>query len=701
LPATFQASQHPSRQASKLSSIQHAVYNCKKFQWDVKTCLTIKLLANFFAQYYPLLMSCWSKNIFLAVALMVVWLPASAAAAAFSLDYSIGFNGHFQLDHWLPLSVVVENRGRAVRGTLEVIVTSGSEYAGDVYRTVYASDADLPSDSVKRYQFTVMIRSFTHDLIIRLRQTNKIIYSKSVNLRSHFTEKRLAIVVGDFVSPDILSVLPDQLHPVNVRPKFLPETWYGYDSVRLLIMEADSIRQLSEVQFQALRRWLRQGGYLVMGSDLNYGSLTEKRIQDILPIKVNGYQRFFDLKSLEHFCSLPLRSVEPFLILNARIDDSNIVLKENDTPIITRKEVGYGRIVFLSFNVNTPPFSRWEGRSMFWDKILLLGTEPAGPELELDEQKILDAMLAGMPLKFPGFKAGVIFIGVYLIFLRVLLKKIEKPGRGRWRYGLGLLAMIIIFSGIGYRSFYYPDLRPNLTYNTFCQLEISGADVPASLNYIIGLYALQPSAYALNFGSGAYPVRHILSKRSQTGVPDPYVLQTNGGVLQITGSLDRWSHNFYRLQLDVDSPLTGYARQDKSFLTLTVENKLPHNLVDCLVYYRRRFIFVDDILANTTQVLTLSVAQLKETEIFNDQEVENIMRHLDGRSAASFLRSAQKNLMENLLYKIHETYQARDDRMILIGWMPAGLVRPEFVAFDPPGTGLTMVSWQLPVEATS
>jgi hypothetical protein len=67
---------------------------------------------------------------------MILGIALPSGSAGFSLNYSIGFNGHFQLNNWTPLSVVLGNRGRATSGKLEVIVTSGSEYKGDVYRTV-------------------------------------------------------------------------------------------------------------------------------------------------------------------------------------------------------------------------------------------------------------------------------------------------------------------------------------------------------------------------------------------------------------------------------------------------------------------------------------------------------------------------------------------------------------------------------------
>ena len=182
------------------------------------------------------------KKISLTFVLIFIGIALPSYSAGFSLNYSIGFNGHFQLNNWTPLSVILDNEGRATSGNLEVIVTSGREYDGDVYRTIYTTEIDLPQNSQKRYAFTILIKSFTHELVIRLRQDDDIIFSKSINLRSHFTEKDFAVVADNFVAPDILSVLPNHLYPANVRPKFLPETWYGYDSVKLLILQADTIR---------------------------------------------------------------------------------------------------------------------------------------------------------------------------------------------------------------------------------------------------------------------------------------------------------------------------------------------------------------------------------------------------------------------------------------------------------------------------
>ena len=628
----------------------------------------------------------------------MIYNPAPSQAAGVSLDYSIGFSGYFQLNNWTPLSIVLGNRSRAVSGDLEVIVTSGSEYQGDVYRTIYSAEVDQPQNSKKRYAFTILIRSFTHELIIRLRQDDNTLFSKSINLRSHFTEKNLAVVADNFVAPDILSVLPEHLFPANVRPKHLPETWYGYNSMKLLILRADTIRQLRDRQFEALLGWLKQGGYLAVGTGLNYGSLGDKRLQHILPIRLGGYQQLFKLKSLERFCGRELTGIEPLLVLNASIDDSEILVKEKNIPIVTRKSLGFGQAVFLSFDFNTPPFSRWDGRKMFWNKILSLQPNIDRPMIEVDDRQIVTSMFAGIPLKIPDFRSVLIFVCAYLVLLGFFLKMIKKPGKGRWQYSLGLILMISLFTSIGYRGFNYAKLKPKFAYNSFCQIDIADPSNPATVRYFIGIYSLMKSAYGLNFGSYAYPVTHIIPDTANTKKPNPYILHQKDSGQHISGSIPRWSHTFYKLNLNTTSPLAGYARSDNSFMTLTVENKVPHNLVDCLIYYRKRFLFIEDILASNRQIIKLNLAKLKKKEIFGEHELDTIVKRFNGSESASFLRKSQRYLTADVLLKIHDKYKSRPASLVLVGWVQTALIQPQFNQTSPAGTGITMINWELPVE---
>lgn len=638
------------------------------------------------------------KTISLAFGLIIICSPAPSFATGYSMDYSIGFNGYFQLNHWTPLSVVLDNRGRATDGTLEVVVTSGSEYQDNVRRTLYTARVDLPQNSRKRYGFTILIQSYTHDLIIRLKQKNNLILSRSIDLRPYFTEKPFAVVADNFVAPDILSVLPDHFFPVNVRPDFLPETWYGYGSVKLLILQADAIRQLRDRQFQALTQWLKLGGFLIVGSGLNYGSLGNRRLQKILPLRITGHRQLTELKSMGSFCGRTLGGTEPFLVLDARIEGSKILVNENGIPIIAAKSHDFGRIIFLSFDFNAPPFSRWEGRRILWHKIISLQPVEERPGIEVDDQQVVDSMVAGIPLKFPNYGSVVIFVPAYLVGLWLLLKRIKKPGKGRLQTGLALVLLITVFSAIAYWGFYLPNLKQKFSYNSFYHIDAADPGSPAAARYFIGLYSLKKLNYGLDFGSTAAAVSPIVSAQSDAKTPHPYELQQRDSGQQIIGHIDPWSHTFYKLNLPGSLPLAGHARRDKRAMSLMIENELPADIVDCLIYYRKRFMWVADIAAGGRQTIKIDLATLKRKEIFGEHQVDAIVRRFHGNGSSSYLRKAQRRLTPKLLRDIHQEYQSRSEHMILIGWLSDGLIQPQFNRSRPPGAGITLINWGLSVE---
>ena len=140
---------------------------------------------------------CFIKFFPLFFLFTVLFFPQSAPADLLAMEHTLGFNGIFKLKEWTPLTVVIENRHKGIQGQLEVVVTSGSEYQNDVYHTNYSREVDLPTQSKKTYGFTILIDSYVHPLIIRLRKEKEIILSQSINLREHYTTKPLLIFVGE------------------------------------------------------------------------------------------------------------------------------------------------------------------------------------------------------------------------------------------------------------------------------------------------------------------------------------------------------------------------------------------------------------------------------------------------------------------------------------------------------------------------
>ena len=312
------------------------------------------------------------SKFFIALLFLVLLCPFPAFSASVSMEYSLGFNSLFSLNRWTPLNIILENRGKTIYGLLEVVVTSGSEYRRDVHDTTYSMDVELPTNSKKLYSFTIFIDSFTHPLVIRLKDSQETILFSSVNLRSHYVDKPLVLVVGNKIPPDFSPILPERVLPISLRPQFLPETWYGYDGVEMLIMQASVWKNLRERQYIALTKWLEGGGYLITSGGLNYGSLLNERGGRIISVNILGSKRIFELNSLEEFAGQRLTSSDPFLVVKAEIKESVTLVEEDDIPIIIQKEVGLGKIIFLAFDYQRPPFAEWTGKNHFWNRILSL-----------------------------------------------------------------------------------------------------------------------------------------------------------------------------------------------------------------------------------------------------------------------------------------------------------------------------------------
>ena len=87
--------------------------------------------------------------------------------------------------------------------------------------------------------------------------------------------------------------------------------------------------------------------------------------------------------------------------------------------------------------------------------------------------------------------------------------------------------------------------------------------------------------------------------------------------------------------------------------------------------------------------------------MFNEKELERIMEHYEINSALSYLKMSQSILTEDVLRDIHEKFKFKPDTVVLIGWMRAGMIQPQFKQNFPLGENLTLIKWELPVEMTS
>ncbi len=634
----------------------------------------------------------------LSILLLIGVIPAFSASI--SLDYSLGFNGLFQLGKWAPLNIMLENNGRTTSGILEVVVTSGSEYRRDVHYATYSMDVELPTNSKKLYSFTILINSFTHPLIMRLKKAQKTLLSTSLNLRPHYATKRLVPVVGEGIATDFISMLPKGVLPVISPTRFLPETWYGYDGVEMLILHASALSQLRERQFIALTEWVKRGGYIVTAGSLNYGAFLEERTRSLLSVNILGFKRMYELNSLEGFCGEGLSTPDPFLILNVEINESVALLKEDDIPIIIQKEIWLGRVMFLAFDYQTPPFTNWTGRCSFWNEMLALKPRVAHASFDFEEHEILSSMISGIPTHFPRFILALSFFAVYAILAKIIFMRVAG-NRGQRRRNISyLLAIIIVFSMASCWLLSLKNAQKDLSYNSFHHVKNVGQNMIASSRYIVGFYSIRGGDRWLSLGQTFSPITPILRHRIEDIPLHSLAVHENDEEQTISVSMDRWSHRFFQINSMMKFPIQGKVFQNEQGLVIMIENLIPHTIIDCQMYFANRLFFLGNIAPSGKLVKRLARSDISQKELFQVETVEKLAESIVPYTPTSFLDVMQKDLMEGLLRSVHSRYHSRKDVLHLFGWIESDLFSGNLNNSGITGEGVALLEWEIPVRST-
>ncbi len=639
-----------------------------------------------------------TKNPLARLLLIVLLLPSPAFSSSIEMEYTLGFNGIYKLGTWTPLTITLENRIGTARGILEVVVSSGSEYGRNVRDVVYSTEVELPGDSKKIFSFTVFIDSFVHPLIVRLKQNGSTLVSSSLNLRKHYTERDLVLVLGARISTNLLSSFPGRTHAAYVRTQMLPETWFGYGGVATLILHAESLATLRPNQYTALTKWLRQGGSLVATAGLNYGFFSSKEIQSILPITISGIERLSKPQSLEEYCGKKLANPDPFLLLNARIDNSQTVLEENGLPIIIEKRYGRGRIVFLAFDYQKSPFNNWDGRYSFWEKLLKLKSISVQFDIDLDGHEIQSALLSENPGRFPRFLIVFAFLAIYAFLIKFAFDRVGDNTRPRWKNLTVLLAIILISSAASYRLYFYKNKENSLTFNSFLQLKKFAKGDIAFGEYTMGTYSTQNGEYGFAFGPDAHPIIPVNRGKIPDKSPVVLVLETSGNEQTALISVERWSYRFLKTNALFDFPLIVEASMDMGGLSIVIENTSKHTIVDGRFYFAGSLFSLGKIPPNERHTRSFSRDAIMQKQLFSIQTIELYANSISDSYAATFQGNMRKSNIYRILRSIHQKYSSKKDKLLFFGWIDSSIVPVNFTGSDIVGKHVSLLEWEIPLN---
>ena len=358
--------------------------------------------------------------------------PLACAASAVDITATLGFSDTFRPGYWTPLAVSVTNRGQDFSGTLEVQVTADDALRGRELVTYQRRALELNRDARKTQHFLVQPQGLSYPLVIRVRSDGQDVARAEVELRTRFAAQRLLLVVSRNADLDHLNDgAAEGLRVLYPHPELLPRHWRGYDAVAAVVLHGVSLERLSTSQYEALHKWIAQGGILAVSGSADEALLRTSRLAALLPGVPQG-MALLDPAALRGAFPASLDTSQAVQVHRLGVFQGRARLAAGSVPLVVERDLGFGRVVFLTFDVAGPPFDRWDGmRALLLENLRLppaAAGAAAGPEPGA-ETPLLALIRAAAP-DFPASSTVFLFL---LLYLGVLFAGHAIPAGGTRR----------------------------------------------------------------------------------------------------------------------------------------------------------------------------------------------------------------------------------------------------------------------------
>ena len=504
----------------------------------------------------------WQCLVLLTLALPLTAMPV-LAADRMAINAVVGFNDIFRPGRWTPLSVTVTNHGDGISGELAVQITGGDPLRGKPYVTTHRRALDLDRDARKTLHFTVFPQSLSHPLLIRVTAGGRDVAQTQVDLHARFTAGRLLLVLSRDGNLDYLNDgIADGLRVLYPHPERLPVHWRGYDAVAAMVINGVSLERLSERQFEALHKWIAQGGTVAVSGGADYALLRSQRLAALLPGLPSGMRRV-DGDVLRQVFSASLDVSRPVQINRLDVFRGRTRLRAGDAALIVERTLGRGRVLYLTFDVTSHPFNRWDGMSELLRDSLSLRVPATVPVTAVPgmPESPLPHLIQGQAREFPSHAVVVFFLTLYLGWL---LAGQQLTVGGKWQRCLAPFARWaapLLFAPAAWLLFGPAMVSRGATAVTMAVIEPLPDSIYARLGLDVGVYANRSGAWRLAY-RGVEPVWYPPRQLQHDGEAEDWVL--DGGPRPWIEPADQRRYVLHRLQgEDVIAFYVGAAVSDE------------------------------------------------------------------------------------------------------------------------------------------
>ncbi len=401
------------------------------------------------------------------------------------VDLRVGVRGLYKSGLWTEAVVTVRAGSQPLSARVSLTVPDGD---GLPSRFFAPQPVRLEGGQAQEVSLLIRIGRVQATIVAEVESDGQIIARRHFRAgqSEHFPtaiEGRSVIVVIGPADPGIEQASLSMSMPAEIRPavalvddiqliNHLPNHHMGYEGVSALVLttsKPELVGQLAgdATRVRALEQWIAAGGKLVIlgGPQAEQALADDSPLRRLLPGRIDGITTLERTAGLETFCRSSI-SIRPAGDTAAAVQASrlsevqgNIVLSEEDLPLVVRRAWALGQVSYLAVDLNQPPLSTWHDRGRFVAALLefpvlpeQLGYSPVELKLGYDDiagqlRSALDRYQSVTAAPF-GFVAVVLLIYMLLIGPAdyFLLRRFARRMEWTWLTS-ALLVVLFCFFG--------------------------------------------------------------------------------------------------------------------------------------------------------------------------------------------------------------------------------------------------------------
>lgn len=305
----------------------------------------------------------------------------------------IGFDGKYRVGHWTPLRITIAGGSKSLRGRLEVTAPDSDGVRVTYGDAGHRSVEIAAGKEVAVSQYIKFGRTRT-DLTVRLvddgRELATRTFSPSAEMPSPLPSTQETIVsVGRPIESEeaLRKRLRGKSQSISIcqldDPEAFPRHWFGYEGVDTIVAstsEMCALERLDELQINAIERWVQLGGRLILcvgqrgeevfGEENPLARFSPGNRPQVIPQRQTSGLK--DYAGATEGLDPGRDGIKMTAVADVRgkVVSSETAPRLGRLPTIVRFPFGFGKVVFVAFDPDRPPFADWQGRPSLVARLL-------------------------------------------------------------------------------------------------------------------------------------------------------------------------------------------------------------------------------------------------------------------------------------------------------------------------------------------